>query len=148
MSWVFFQNNNKRIDDLIAEIFKHSFQNISQFLLKLFNRLFSIGEYPKSWGEGIIVLIFKGRNIEDPKNYRGVTLINVLAKIYSQVLLIVSVNGRLNTKFYSKSVSKKKVYSRLYILLHAIITKTIGSRKKLYCLFLEYENALTKSIQH
>ena len=38
-------------------------------------------------GAGIIAPIHKGSNIDDPKNYRGITLINVIAKIYSQILL-------------------------------------------------------------
>ena len=37
--------------------------------------------------EGIIVPIFKGGNVDDTQNYRGITLINILSKIYSQILL-------------------------------------------------------------
>ena len=86
---VFSQNNNKSsgIDTLIAEVFKHSFNQISTFLLTLFNKLFRNAEYPKAWGEGIIVPIFKGGDAENAKNYRGITLINILGKIYSQILL-------------------------------------------------------------
>ena len=53
----------------------------------MFNRLFSNGEYPRLWGEGIIVHIFKGRNIDDSNSYRGITLINILGKVYSQIFL-------------------------------------------------------------
>ena len=86
---VFSQNNNKSsgIDTLIAEVFKHSFNEISTFLLTLFNKLFRNSEYPKSLGEGIIVPIYKGGDIENAKNYRGITLINILGKNYSQILL-------------------------------------------------------------
>jgi hypothetical protein len=48
---------------------------------------FSIKYAPISWGEGIIVPIFKSGDKEDAKNYRGITLINSISKIYSQVLL-------------------------------------------------------------
>ena len=34
-----------------------------------------------------IVPIFKSGSIDEPQNYRGITLINILAKIYSQILL-------------------------------------------------------------
>ena len=86
---VFSQNNNKSsgIDTLIAEVFKHSFNEISTFLFTLFNKLFRNSEYPKTWGEGIVVPIFKGGDAENAKNYRGITLINILGKIYSQILL-------------------------------------------------------------
>ena len=74
-------------DDIKSEIFKISFDLISPFLLKLYNRLFQNGEYPRSWGEGIIVPIFKGGDANMAQNYRGITLINIIAKIYSQILL-------------------------------------------------------------
>lgn len=46
---VFSQNNNKGAgeNNLFAEIFKHSFDSISVFLLETFNRIFDSGEYPK-----------------------------------------------------------------------------------------------------
>ena len=53
----------------------------------LYNRLFRNGEYPRSWGDGIIPPIFKTGDVNDAGNYRGITLINILAKIYSQLLL-------------------------------------------------------------
>ena len=58
---IFSQNSNKSsgIDGLMAELYKHSFDSHSHFILEFFNRLFQKGEYPKSWGEGIISPIFK-----------------------------------------------------------------------------------------
>ena len=53
----------------------------------MYNRLFANGEYPRLWGEGIIVPIFKGGNPDEAGNYRGITLINIMGKIYSQILL-------------------------------------------------------------
>ena len=38
-------------------------------------------------GKGIIVPFFKGGNPNDSGNYRGITLINIMGKIYSQILL-------------------------------------------------------------
>ena len=90
---IFSQNNNESsgIDSIIAEIYKSTFSHISQFLLKffnyIFNNIFTSGDYPKSFGEGIIVPVFKGGDVEDSKNYRGITLINIISKIYSQILL-------------------------------------------------------------
>ena len=73
---VFHQKKNKSsgIDHLNAELFKISFDIISPFLLKLYNRIFQNGEYPRSWGEGIIIPIFKSGNADEAQNYRGITL--------------------------------------------------------------------------
>ena len=67
---IFSQKNNKSTDTdrLCAELFKESFDIIYPFLLKLYNRLFSNGEYPRLWGEGILVPIFKGGNLEEAGN--------------------------------------------------------------------------------
>ena len=86
---VFSQNNNKSpgIDNIPSEIIKASYAFISPFLLSLYNKMYNNGEYPNSWGESIIYPIFKKGDVNDAQNYRGITLINILAKIYSQLLL-------------------------------------------------------------
>ena len=49
--------------------------------------LFNDADYPESWSLGYIVPIFKGGESSNAKNYRGITLNNIIAKVYSQVLL-------------------------------------------------------------
>ena len=56
-------------------------------MLELFNRIFESGDYPMSWESGFIVPIFKGGDNNETNHYRGIILINIMAKIYSQVLL-------------------------------------------------------------
>ena len=41
---------------------------------------------PSYWREGLIVSSFKKGYREDPGNYRGITLLNVLGKLYSRVI--------------------------------------------------------------
>ena len=86
---VFAQTHNKSpgIDSISSEIQKASYDVISPSLLYLYNRMFRNGECPRSWGGGIIPPIFKTGDVNDAGNYRGITLINILAKIYSQLLL-------------------------------------------------------------
>ena len=146
---IFHQKNNKSpgIDNLSSELFKISFDIVSPFLLKLYNRLFSNGEYPRCWGEGVIIPIFKSGNRDEAKNYRGITLINILAKIYSQLLL-----NRL-TKWSEKEnnlsqnqfgFQKGKSTIDCIFTLHAIISKTLHAGEKLYCVFIDYEKAFDK----
>ena len=146
---IFSQNNNKSTgtDRLCAELFKDSFDIVSPFLLKLYNRLFLNGEYPRLWGEGIIVPIFKGGNPDEAGNYRGITLINILGKIYSQILL-----NRLN-KWAEKEETlldsqfgfqKGKSTVDCIFTLYSIIAKTLGMGEKLYCVFIDYEKAFDK----
>ena len=73
-------------DGVISEVFVNSFDLIYPFLLKLFNALYKGGVYPDQWSTGIIAPIFKKGNPEDRNNYRGITLTNIVAKMYSYVL--------------------------------------------------------------
>ena len=117
---IFHQKNNKSpgIDNLNSELFKISFDIISPYLLKLYNRLFSNGEYPTAWGEGIIVPIFKSGNIDEPQNYRGITLINILAKIYSQILLNrISKWSENENKLSQTSLASRRAYQQLIAFL-------------------------------
>ena len=142
---VFDQNNNKSsgLDNIVADIYKHSFE----FIVQLFNRIFINGEYPYCWGQGVIIPIFKGGDIENPKYYRGITLINELGKIYSQILL-----NRL-TKWSNKhdrispiqfGFQKRKSTVDCIFILHAIISKTLNDKKKLYCAFIDFEKCFDK----
>lgn len=86
---VFVQKDHKSpgIDNISSEIIKASYDVIAPSLLYLYNRMFRNGEYPRAWGDGIIAPIFKKGDVNDAGNYRGITLRNILAKVYSQLLL-------------------------------------------------------------
>ena len=99
------QNNNKSTgeDNVIAEIFKSGNDSFSSFLLKLYNKLFNSSQYPDSWANGIITPVYKKGDVNDAKNYRGITLINILAKTHSQILLNRLSNGK---KSISNSITR------------------------------------------
>ena len=85
-SAVFSQNNNKTpgMDNITSEIIKASYDLICPYLLNLYNHMYETGDYPRSWDDSPI---FKKEDVNDAQNYLGITLINILAKIYSQLLL-------------------------------------------------------------
>ena len=146
---IFSQKENKSpgIDNLTSEILKASYDYIAPFLLTLYNRLLNNGEYPRAWGEGIITPIFKKGDVNDASNYRGITLINILAKVYSQLLL-----NRVTkwSEVYEKitknqfGFQKGKSISDCIFLLHSVISKVLNSKQKLYCVFIDYEKCFDK----
>jgi hypothetical protein len=101
----------------------------------------------KPGGEGIIVAIHKNGDKDDAKNYRGITLINILGKIYSQILLNrltkwADTKNKINSNQFG--FQKGKSTTDCVFLLHAIISKVQHSKKKLYCAFLDFEKAFDK----
>ena len=146
---VFNQNNTKSssLDNIVAEFYKHSFEFLSPFIVQLFNRIFINGEYQNCWGHGVVIPIFKGGDIENPKSNRGIILINVLGKIFSQILL-----NRLTewSDKYDKitptqfGFQKCKSTVGCIFILHAIISKTLNDKKKLYCAFIDFEKCFDR----
>lgn len=146
---IFSLNNNKSpgIDSLTSEILKAAYDFISPFLLSLYNRMFNSGEYPRAWGEGIISPIFKKGDINDANNYRGITLINVLAKIYSQLLLNRLTDWSEKYEKISRNqfgFQKGKSVVDCVFILHAVISKVMNTGQKLYCVFIDYEKCFDK----
>ena len=142
-SAVMSQNNNKSPgeDSLVAEIFKSNYDLLNPFLLKLYNKLFDSGQYPDSWANGIIAPVFKKGDLNDAKNYRGITLINILAKIYSQILLNRLTNwsqkyDKIDQKQFG--FQKGKSITDCLFILHSVISKVLNAGQKLYCIFIDY----------
>ena len=52
----------------------------------LFNTIFDSGTFPQSWAESIICPVHKKGSKDDPDNYRGNSLINIVSKIFTIVL--------------------------------------------------------------
>ena len=146
---VFSQKDNKSpgLDCISSEILKTSYDVISPCLLYLYNRMYSSGEYPRSWGEGIITPIFKKGDLNDAGNYRGITLINVLAKIYSQLLLNRLSNwAKIHDKITNNQFGFQKGKSIVdcIFILHSVISKILDSGEKLYCAFIDYEKCFDR----
>ena len=98
-------------------------------------------------GAGIIAPIHKGGNIDDPKNYRGITLINVIAKIYSQILLNRLTHWSIkHDKLIQNQFGFQKGKSTIdcVFMLYSIILKSFSLNKKLYCAFIDFEKCFDK----
>ena len=125
----------------VADFFIDSKHFIAPYLVKLFNYIYDKGEYPESWTEGIIVPIFKKGDRVDPSNYRGITLVNIMAKIFSLTL-----RNRINTFCESEHIFNDKQFgfrdnhstTDCIFILHSIIQKVLVNKSKLYCAFIAY----------
>ena len=55
-------------------------------LEQLFSVVWHEETVPRQWREGLIVNLFKKGDREDPGNYRGITLLSVVGKVFCKVL--------------------------------------------------------------
>ena len=73
-------------DMIIGEVLKHASSVILPFAVRFFNRLFDKGIYPSNWCESIILPLYKKGDVNDPGNYRGISLSDISSKIYGTII--------------------------------------------------------------
>ena len=82
------QKRNKApgIDRIPGEVFKLFNSKLLSIIVFLFNHIMDKESYPENWSTGIITPIFKKGDRTLPKNYRGITLLPTMGKIFTKIL--------------------------------------------------------------
>ena len=82
------QKNNKTggCDGIVGELLKCGSSGMVCLLEQLFSVIWREELVPRQWREGLIVNLFKKGDKEDPGNYRGITLLSVVGKVFCKIL--------------------------------------------------------------
>jgi hypothetical protein len=67
-------------DGITPEMIKHLGGNGTQILLEIFRKAWAEGKIPHDWEIGVLIPIYKKGDRLDCNNYRGITLLSVVAK--------------------------------------------------------------------
>ena len=80
--------NNKTggSDGLVGELLKYGGSGMVDLLHKLFSVVWHEELVPPQWRQGLIVNLFKKGDKEDPGNYRGITLLSVVGKVFCKII--------------------------------------------------------------
>ncbi len=134
------------IDRVSGEMIKASGHVMTGWYQRLFNYILVEGIYPGVWGVGMIHSIFKAGSRADPNNYRGITVMSCVAKLFSMVL-----NERLSAFLDKNHVLcqqqigfKKKARTTDHIfVLRTLIDKFRSSKKfkNLFLCFVDFKKA-------
>ena len=142
--------NNKAngIDMILNEHLKILSHIISPILVGLFNLVFDTGIVPETWTLGMIQPIFKNKgSARDPSNYRPITLISCLGKVFTQIL-----NNRIQkyvdeeetiSECQSGFRKKRSTVDNMFIL-HNLIELVCKSKKSIYCTFIDLKQAFDR----
>ena len=131
-------------DKILNEFLIHGKDLLSDHLLKLFNKLFEIGYFPHAWSEGYIVPLHKKGNLNDENNFRGITLLSVIGKLFTCIL-----NNRLTDwaeKYHVYIEAQAGFRTRMgtvdnIFVLHGVISHMLNKGKQLYCAFIDFTKA-------
>ena len=59
---------------------------LSSHLCDLFNSILNSEYFPDQWPEGIIVTVHKKGDVSNVENYRGITLVSCMSKLFTSIL--------------------------------------------------------------
>ena len=112
------------------------------FLTYLFNCVF-FGSYPDGWTNARFFNIFKKGPRMDPSNYRGISILVSVAKVYDMVL---SQRFKLwhQPRLVQAGAQKKRGCSEQILILRLLIDIARKKKQTLYVLFIDYSKAYDK----
>ena len=75
------------IDGIQAELLKNGGEEVVNRLAQLCNQVWSEGEVPRDWKDGIVIPLPKKGDLKDCNNWRGITLLSVPGKVLAGIIL-------------------------------------------------------------
>ena len=110
------------------------------FLAGVFTHIFSFCCYPQSWSFTKLIVLFKKGSRKNCTNYRGISLMDTLAKLYDAIL-----NRRLSLWFTpdreQAGAQKERGCTEHIITLRMLIDYAKHKRQRLYTVFVDFSKA-------
>ena len=138
------RNKSAGEDNILNEFLKNASLTVKIFILILFNKLLDLEYFPKMWATGKITPVFKKGDNKDPNNYRGITILSCLSKLFTKIM-----NERLNRWAEEENVltdtqygfRKNRGTTDCLFILKGLIDIVFARGLKLYVCFVDYQKA-------
>lgn len=138
-------------DQVANEFLKNLPEIWRQKIIKLFNKILQEETIPAAWSESRLTLLFKKGNRNDPNNYRGISIINTITKLFTTILTDRIHNWVDNREVIQNSqfgFRKGRGCQDAIYTLHSAISINIRHRKsKVYTVFVDFSRAFD-SVPH
>ena len=141
-------NRSPGEDEIICEMLKAGGETLIEMLTKIFNRILNCGQIPHEWRNADVVVIYKKGCSKNIKNYRPISLLSHLYKVFTRVLQR-RIKQTLEWNQPREQAGFRKGYSTIDHLhsINQLIEKYTEYNKTLYLLMIDYEKAFD-SVSH
>ena len=137
-------NKSSGEDNIINEFFINASVGVKFFIIILFNKILELEYFPSQWAVGKIIPVFKKGDRNDANNYRGITIISCLAKLFTKIM-----NDRLTKWVDSQKILTDSQYgfrkgrstTDCLFIIQGLIDIIFARGLKLYVCFIDYEKA-------
>ena len=147
----FKSNKSPGPDGICMEMYKNTLNDILPFLHKLFNDTFDTSSFPDDWSGSIITPLHKKGSVSNPDNYRGISLIDSICKIFMHILSSRLSNCCEHYHVIDESQAGfRKGYSTVdnIFILTSLIQKYLSKKRdRFFCIFIDFKKAFD-SIRH
>ena len=117
------------------------------FLLSLFNIIFQQFSYPTQWMYNKLVVLFKSGDRMDCGNYRGISIMDTLAKVYDKLLLNRLTLWSAIDKCQAGAQKGRGCIEQI-MTLRLLIDLAKCKKRKLYVLFIDFSKAYDRVPRH
>jgi hypothetical protein len=131
------------IDGITGEMIKNGGENVIDWIWKLCNKAFAEGIVPKDWSRAVIVPLYKGKGDKgNCRNYRGISLLSIVGKIYAGILVerVRRVTEELIGEEQGAFRSGRGCIDQIFTLKQ-MTEKVKEKKKKLYLGFMDLQQA-------
>ncbi|VDP00515.1 unnamed protein product, partial [Schistosoma mattheei] len=129
-------------DNIPAEALKADVTANARILHILFNKIWDEEQVPKDWKEGLPIKIPKNGDLSNCDNYRGITLLSILGKVFNKVLLNRMkdcIDAQLRDQ--KAGFCKDRSCTDQIATLWTILEQSTEWDSSLYINFIDYEKA-------
>ena len=124
-------NRSPGYDNILNECLLYCNDKILCITTCIFNHLFHLTTFPECWSKGMIVPVYKKGDTDVPSNYRPITLLSAISKLFTRTLCKrISKWATENFIFTEAQFGFRPSYSTtdtcftLYLLINRIKKKT------------------------
>ena len=113
--------------------------------MKFLDTIFSNCLFPMGWRVGIIISLFKGGTRTNPSNYRSISLLSNLSKIFTGIInkriVLWSESKNVLSECQAEFRQKKSTVDQMFILKTMIDESLFRKRGRFYCMFVDFSKA-------
>jgi len=140
-------NKSPGLDRITYEFYKYAPQEFLVEVLTLFNVIFLKEEIPSSFKSSIILPLLKKGDPNNPENYRGLSLLDTLYKIFMGILRNrIELWAEENNIFNECQAGFRRGYSTTdnLFILSSVVKLRFKKNKKLFAFFVDFACAFDK----
>ena len=145
--------NNKAAgaDGIPGEFLKYASDDICMPLSVIYNFMFEKGDWPAQWAEGLISPVHKKASVNIPDNYRKITVMPVVGKVFESILnarlVYRNVTLEIDDPWQFGFKNNSRTTDNIFIL-QSIINRQKFKGKPLYLCFVDFTKAFDYINRH